>query len=151
MRLLLRRTLENVGKIGDVVNVSDGYGRNYLLPQGLAVAVTPDNKRLIELEKVEVAKHEAARKTAAEQLARSLEGLELQITVKAQDDGSLYGAVTPHQIVDALKAARGDLAVDTKMLKIAEPIRKLGDFKIDVKLHSEVLAGVGIKVLREVE
>ncbi|MBI3722833.1 50S ribosomal protein L9 [bacterium] len=151
MRLLLRRTLENVGKIGDVVNVSDGYGRNYLLPQGLAVAVTPDNKRLIEFEKVEVAKQEAAKKSAAETLARSIEGLELTIQVKAQDDGSLYGSVTPHQIVDALKAARGDFPVDTKMLKIADPIRKLGDFKIEVKLHSEVLAGIGIKVLREPE
>lgn len=151
MRLLLRRSVESVGKIGEIVNVSDGYGRNYLLPQGLGVAVTPANRRQIELEKVEVAKQEAERKSAMERLAHSMDGVEITIVAKAQDDDSLYGSVTPHQIVDTLKSAR-DIHVEVKQLKIPEPIKKIGEHSIEIKLHPEVPnPKVRVVVKRETE
>lgn len=151
MRLLLRRSVEHVGKIGEIVNVADGYGRNYLLPQGLAVAVTPSNRRQIEIEKVEVAKQDAERKTAMQRLAHSMDGVEITITVKAQDDETLYGSVTPHQIVDTLKKTR-DIHVDVKALKIAEPIKKVGEHMVEIKLHAEVQnPKVRVVVKRETE
>lgn len=151
MRLLLRRSVENVGKIGEIVNVADGYGRNYLLPQGLAVAVTPSNRKQIELEKVEVAKQEAERKTAMERLAHSMDGVEITILAKAQDDDSLYGSITPHQIVEQLKKTR-DIHVEVKQLKIAEPIKKIGEHAIEIKLHAEVgNPKVRVVVKRETE
>lgn len=150
MRLLLRRSVEHVGRIGEIVNVSDGFGRNYLLPQRLAVSVTPDNKRLIEFEKVEEAKREAARKESAETLGRTIDAIELEILAKAQDDGTLYGSITPHQIRDKVKQVK-DLVLDVKQLKIAEPIRKVGNHEVEVKLHSEVSATLRVRVIREGE
>lgn len=148
MKLLLRRTLEHVGNIGDIVDVSDGFGRNYLLAQRLAVPVTPDNRRLIEIEKIVEAKRDAERKAAAEQLARSIEGVDVEVVVKAQDDGTLYGSVTPKEIVERLKATR-EIAVEPKQLKIGEPMKKVGDYEVQVKLHPEVIATFKVHVTRE--
>jgi len=150
MKLLLRRNIESVGKIGEIVDVSDGYGRNYLLPQRLAVPVTPDNKRQIEVEKVEYAKQEAERKTASEKLARTIEGVDLEIHVKSQDDGSLYGSVSAKEIAERLRQVR-ELEIDWRSIKIHDPIKKLGDFEVDVKLHPEVLATLRVRVSREAE
>jgi large subunit ribosomal protein L9 len=151
MKLLLRRSVENVGKIGEIVDVKDGYGRNFLLPQRLAVAVTPANRRQIELEKVEVAKEEAERKSAMERLAHSMDGVEVTITAKAQDDDSLFGSVTAHQIADTLRSAR-DIHIEVKQLRIAEPIKKLGEHTVEIKLHSEVPnPKVRVVVKREAE
>jgi large subunit ribosomal protein L9 len=150
MKLLLRRNIETVGKIGEIVDVSDGYGRNYLLPQRLAVPVTPDNKRQIEVEKIEYAKHEAERKTAAEKLARTIEGVDLEILVKSQDDGSLYGSVSAKEIAERLRQVR-ELEIDWRWIKIHDPIKKLGDFEVEVKLHPEVIGTLRVRVTREVE
>src|SRR5271155_1826963 len=124
MKLLLRRNIESVGKIGEIVDVSDGYGRNYLLPERLAVPVTPDNKRQIEVEKVEYARQEGERKTSAERLSKSIEAIEVELFAKSQDDGSLYGSVSPKEIAERLRQAR-ELEVDHKMIKIHDPIRKV--------------------------
>ena len=148
MRLLLRRTVEHVGKIGDIVDVSDGYGRNYLMPQGLAVAVTADTKRMIELEKVKVAKIEAERKQKMETLARTLHGAEMELLEKAQDDDSLYGSVTGHAIAHTLNT-RLNLEIDPKMIKLDDPIKKLGVYDVEIKLHPEVSAKIRIYVNRE--
>lgn len=150
MKLLLRRNIENVGKIGEVVDVSDGYGRNYLMPQRLAVAVTPDNKRQIEIEKIEYAKHEAERKTAAERMTKSIEATEVEIIAKSQDDGSLYGSISPKEIAERLRQTR-ELEIEWKTIKIHDPIKRVGDFEVDVKLHPEVIATLKVKVTREPE
>lgn len=150
MRLLLRRTLENVGKIGEVVNVSDGFGRNYLLPQRLAVAVTPDNRRMIEGEKIIEAKREAERRDAAMKLAKQIDGVEVVITAKAQDDDTLFGAVTPKEIAERLRQTK-DLGIEWRQLKIAEPIRRLGDYEVEIKLHTDVMGHLKVKVVREQE
>ena len=150
MKLLLRRNVENVGKIGEIVDVSDGYGRNYLLPQRVAVPVTPDNKRQIEVEKIEYAKQEAERKTAAERMAKSIESIVAEIVAKSQDDGSLYGSISPKEIAERLRVTR-EMEIDWKSIKIHDPIRKVGDFEVDVKLHPEVIATLKVKVTREPE
>src|SRR5579883_405296 len=145
MKLLLRRNIENVGKIGEIVDVSSGYGRNYLMPQRLAVPVTPDNKRQIEIEKVEYAKQEAERKTSAEKLARHIESIDIEIVAKSQDDGTLYGSIHPKEIATTLKTSR-EIEVEHKQIKIHDPIRKLGDFEVEIKLHPEVLATLRVRV-----
>ncbi len=150
MKLLLRRNIENVGAIGEIVDVSDGYGRNYLMPERLAVPVTPDNKRQIEIEKVEYAKQEAERKTSAERMGKSIESIEVEILAKSQDDGSLYGSISPKEIAERLRLTR-EMEIDWKSIKIHDPIRKVGVFEVDVKLHPEVIATLKVKVSREVE
>jgi large subunit ribosomal protein L9 len=150
MKLLLRRNIENVGKIGEIVDVSSGYGRNYLMPQRLAVPVTPDNKRQIEIEKVEYAKQEAERKTSAEKLARHIESIDVEIVAKSQDDGTLYGSIHPKEIAGTLKTSR-EIEIEHKQIKIHDPIRKLGDFEVEVKLHPEVFATLRVRVTREAE
>jgi large subunit ribosomal protein L9 len=150
MKLLLRRNIENVGKIGEIVDVSSGYGRNYLMPQRLAVPVTPDNKRQIEVEKVEYAKQEAERKTAAERMQKSIESTEVEIIAKSQDDGSLYGSIHPKEIAERLRIMR-EMEIDHKTIKIHDPIRKVGNFEVEVKLHPEVIATLKVKVTRETE
>jgi large subunit ribosomal protein L9 len=148
MRLLLRRTVEHVGKIGDIVNVSDGYGRNYLMPQGLGVAVTADNRKMIEIEKVKVAKIEAEKKAKMETLARTLHGAEMELLEKAQDDDTLYGSVTGHSIAQTLNT-RLNLELDPKSVKLVDPIKKLGVYDVEIKLHAEVSAKIRIYVNRE--
>jgi large subunit ribosomal protein L9 len=150
MKLLLRRNIENVGRIGEIVDVSDGYGRNYLMPQRLAVPVTIENRREVELEKVEYAKHEAERKTAAERMQKSLQTTDVEILARSQDDGTLYGAIHPKEIAERLRQMR-EIEIDHKSIKIHDPIRKVGEFEVDVKLHPEVIATLKVKVTREVE
>ena len=150
MKLLLRRNIENVGKIGEIVDVSDGYGRNYLMPQRLAVPVTPDNRRQIEVEKVEYAKLEGERKTAAERMLKSIESTDVEIVAKSQDDGSLYGSIHPKEIAERLRQMR-EIEIDHKTIKIHDPIRKVGAFEVEVKLHPEVIATLKVKVTRETE
>jgi large subunit ribosomal protein L9 len=150
MKLLLRRNIENVGKIGEIVDVSDGYGRNYLMPERLAVPVTPDNKRQIEVEKVEYAQQEAERKTTAERMGKTIESTEVEILAKSQDDGSLYGSISPKEIAERLRVTR-EMEIDWKSIKIHDPIKKVGDFEVDVKLHPEVIVTLKVKVSREVE
>jgi large subunit ribosomal protein L9 len=120
------------------------------MPQRLAVAVTPDNKRQIEIEKIEYAKQEAERKTTAERMAKSIESIEVEIIAKSQDDGSLYGSIHPKEIVERLRLTR-ELELDHKSIKIHDPIRKVGSFEVEVKLHPEVIATLKVKVTRETE
>ena len=150
MRLLLRRSVDHVGKIGDVVNVSDGYGRNYLLPEGLAVAVTPDNLRQIEIEKVKVAKMDDERKQQLVGQAKTIDGAEIELLEKAQADDTLYGSVTPQMIAHVLKT-RTEIDIDAKSIKITDPIKKLGIYDIEIRLHPEVSARVRVYVNREPE
>src|SRR5262245_37506282 len=132
MKLLLRRNVEHVGRVGDLVTVSEGYGRNFLLPQGLAVHVTEDNKRVIEQEKVKVAKMEAEMKEKLSALARTLHGAEIEMLEKAQEDDTLYGSVTSHMIAHTLKT-RANIDLEPKTIKLHDAIKRLGVYEVERK------------------
>ena len=140
MKIILRADVENLGRLGDVVTVKAGYGRNYLLPQGLAMLVTPGNLKAFE------ARMDALR-AAADDLAGKLEGLVLPIVMRVGDNDKLYGSVTTAIIGDAL-AAQG-IEVDRRRILLDHPIRTLGDHPVRVRLHADVIASLTVKVVSE--
>jgi large subunit ribosomal protein L9 len=147
MKLILREDVENLGKGGDLVDVKPGYGRNYLLPRGLAVAANPKNVRELEHQK-KIAEAKAAKmKASAEAVAKRLAETPVALKRKVGEQEKLYGSVTAPDIVAAL-AARG-LQLDRRAIDLAEPIKALGDFEVPVKLHREVIGKAKVKVEAE--
>jgi len=147
MKLILREDVENLGKGGELVDVKPGYGRNYLLPRGLAVLANPKNVRELEHQK-KVAEAKAAKaKGAAEAFAKRLADTPIALRRKVGEQDKLYGSVTALDIVEAL-AARG-LQLDRRTIDLAEPIKTLGDFEVPVKLHREVVGKAKVKVEAE--
>ena len=148
MQVILLEKVVNLGGLGDVVKVKDGYARNYLLPQGKATRATPEN--LAEFEKKRATLEQAqsqAMMTAQEKGAR-LEGLMVQITQKAGVDGRLFGSVTTIDIVDALKAQ--GFEVERAMIRLPQgPLKTVGDHEVTVALHTDVLVHIKVSVLGE--
>ncbi len=132
MKLLLQENIKGLGEIGEIVDVSDGYGRNYLLPQRLAVPNTLFNRRLVEDNKVIEAQREIKRAALAEAVSKDLKNALLQINMKAKDDGGLYGAVTAGVVVDVIEKAKG-FRVEERWVQLAQPIKKIGDYDIMLK------------------
>ena len=130
MKIILRADVENLGRLGDVVTVKAGYGRNYLLPQGLAMLVTPGNLKAFELERKKLQ-----------------EGLVLPIVMRVGDNDKLYGSVTTAIIGDALTAQ--GIEVDRRRILLDHPIRTLGDHPVRVRLHADVVASLTVKVVSE--
>jgi large subunit ribosomal protein L9 len=147
MKLILREDVENLGKGGELVDVKPGYGRNFLLPRGLAVAANPRNVRELEHQK-KIAEAKAAKmKASAEAVAKRLAETPVTLKRKVGEQDKLYGSVTALDIVEAL-AARG-LQLDRRTIDLAEPIKTLGDFEVPVKLHREVVGKAKVKVEAE--
>jgi large subunit ribosomal protein L9 len=147
MKLILREDVPALGKAGDVVDVRRGYGRNYLVPQGKAVMATRANLRELEHER-NVALTAKAKKTAqARGIADKLNAQSLTIARKVGETEKLFGSVTALDIAEAL-AAQG-LAVDRHLIHLPEPIKSLGHFEVEVKLHGEVSAKVKVTVVPE--
>jgi large subunit ribosomal protein L9 len=148
MQVILLEKVVNLGGLGDVVKVKDGYARNYLLPQGKATRATPEN--LAEFEKKRATLEQAqsqAMMTAQEKGAR-LEGLMVQITQKAGVDGRLFGSVTTIDIVEALKAQ--GFEVERAMIRLPQgPLKTVGDHEVTVALHTDVLVHIKVSVLGE--
>ena len=147
MKLILRADVENLGVLGDIVEVKAGYGRNYLVPQGLAMVATPSNLKVFELERKKLdAKMEEVR-GAAQSLAEKLEAAEVSIEVRVGENDKLYGSVTATNIADAL--AELGLEVDRRRILLDAPIRVLGDYTVRVRLHAGVVAEVNVIVKAE--
>ena len=148
MQVILLEKVVNLGGLGDVVKVKDGYARNYLLPQGKATRATPEN--LAEFEKKRATLEQAqsqAMMTAQEKGAR-LEGLMVQITQKAGVDGRLFGSVTTIDIVEALKAQ--GFEVERAMIRLPQgPLKTVGDHEVTVALHTDVVVHIKVSVLGE--
>jgi large subunit ribosomal protein L9 len=147
MEVILRDHVENVGKRGEVVKVADGYARNYLLPRKLALVATPGNLKQIERERVKLDAKEAEEKTAAEAIAAQMADIQVVISRKVGDTEVLYGSVTSADIAEAL----GKLGYETDKRKIGlrEPIKKLGEAIVPLKLHREVIVQIPVKVVGE--
>jgi large subunit ribosomal protein L9 len=147
MKVILREDVENLGKGGELVEVRAGYGRNFLIPRGLAVLANAKNVRDLDHQK-KVAEAKAAKlKQSAEAVAKRLAETPVTLKRKVGEQDKLYGSVTAIDIAEAL-AARG-LQLDRRAIDLAEPIKTVGDHEVPVKLHREVIGKVKLKVEAE--
>ena len=149
MKLILTRTVENLGVAGDVVNVKPGYGRNYLLPQGLAYVASEANMKRIEAEQVRASERARRDYLEAKRQASHLDGMELTFTARAGEEGKLFGSITNVDIATRLAAAGLDFEVDRRRIQIEDPIKSVGDFNVPVRLHAEVEAVLVVHVVAE--
>jgi large subunit ribosomal protein L9 len=147
MEVILREHVDNLGRRGEVVKVADGYARNYLLPRKLALLVTEGNKKQIDRERVKFEAKELEEQKVAEAVAARLAGVELQIARKVGETEVLFGSVTSADIAEALAAKGFDL--DRRKFHLPEPIKKLGEYEVPLKLHREVTIQVKVKVVAE--
>ena len=147
MEIILRSHIENLGRRGDVVNVANGYARNYLLPRKLALQVTEANKRQVERERTVVEAIETEERNAAEGVARQMKGLECTIERRVGETGTLYGSVTVADIAEAFEG--GEFEIGKKQIRMRDPIKELGAFTVPVKLHHDVVAEVVVNVVAE--
>jgi len=147
MEVILRDHVDNLGRRGEVVKVADGYARNYLLPRKLALLATEGNKKQIERERAKFDAKEADERKVVEAQAARLANVEVVIARRVGDTEALYGSVTTSDIADALAAKGFD--VDRRKLVLADPIKKIGETDVPVKLHRDVTATVKVKVVPE--
>ncbi len=147
MKVILREDVPSLGKGGEVVEVKPGYGRNFLLPRGLAVAANPRNVREIEHQKQVASAKAAKAKASAEALAKRLADTPVSLKRKVGEQDKLYGSVTAMDIAEAL-GQRG-LPIDRRSIDLPEPIKTVGEFEVPVKLHREVAGKVKVKVEAE--
>jgi large subunit ribosomal protein L9 len=148
MQIILMEKVVNLGGLGDVVKVKDGYARNFLIPQGKAKRATDANRKIFEEKRAELERAQAEAIAAAQAQVEKLEGLMLQITRKTGVDGRLFGSVSTHDIADAL-AAQG-FKVEKSAIRLPEgPLKTIGDTPVQIALHTDVIATVTVSVLGE--
>jgi large subunit ribosomal protein L9 len=144
MKIILADDVRGLGHRGETVAVKPGYARNFLFPQGLAWEATPANARRLTEEKKKYDEKTLREKTVAQQVSEKIEGLRIAVTKKAGEGDVLYGSVTPSEIADAL-AAKG-IEVDRRRVELAEPIKRLGEHTVHVRLHKDVVATLVVDV-----
>jgi len=147
MKVILRQNFDSLGEIGQIVDVKDGYARNFLIPRKIAYAALKGNIQALEEEKKNLAKKEQHELIAAEKLAAEFEKVSVTIPVQVGEEDKIFGTVTNQMIADALKEKGYDL--DKRKIEIDEPIKSLGIYGINVKLHSKVNAKIKVWVVRE--
>ncbi len=148
MQVILMEKVANLGNLGDVVKVKDGFARNFLIPKGKAKRATEANLKAFEVKRAELEKAQAEQLAKAEAHAAKLEGLMLQITQKAGVDGRLFGSVTNYDIVESLKA-QGHEVERAQVRMPAGPLKQVGDTQIQVALHTDVIVTITVSVLGE--
>jgi large subunit ribosomal protein L9 len=147
MEVILREHVVNLGRRGDVVKVADGYARNYLLPQKLALTVNDTNRRQVERERKLADVRETEERQAAEALAARIGQIEVVVARRVGETEALYGSVTAADVAEGL-AAKG-LEIERRKLHLPEPIKQLGEFMVPVRLHRDVTANVKVVVVKE--
>jgi large subunit ribosomal protein L9 len=147
MQVILKQDVEKLGKIGDIVRVAPGYGRNYLIPKQFALEATPGNIKIAEMEKLAHARRDHREKESASILAADIVKQTVVIRRKAGEGGVLYGSVTALDIADFLITHKID--IDKRKIQLEEPIKTLGEYQVPIRLHREVT--VPIKVIVEAE
>lgn len=147
MKVILRKDHDKLGQVGSVVDVKEGYARNFLIPKGLAYAATGGSVRALEEEKKQAERRQTKEQKSAEHIAAELEKISLTLKMKVGEDEKLFGAVTSQMIADELKSKGFDL--DKRIVVLEEPIKALGIYTVDVKLHHAVIGKVKVWVVRE--
>ena len=146
VELILLEDVEDLGKAGQKVNVAPGYARNFLVPKGLAEKVTPGALRQIEARKERILAQRKEELAVAEALAEKIASTEITIPMQAGEDEKLFGSVTATIIAEALQ--KEGIKIEARKVKLAEPIKELGVFNVDIKLHTDVIATAKVWVVR---
>jgi large subunit ribosomal protein L9 len=147
MEVLLSEDVDNLGHRGQIVRVRAGYGRNYLLPQGLAMEATAGNKRMIEEQKRILSKREQRERTSAEQQGGKLNGVELVYQRKVGEHGILYGSVTAMDIAESLRELGYE--IERRRISLKEPIKTVGEYDVVIKLHRDITPAIKVIVRKE--
>ncbi|MFZ8913505.1 MAG: 50S ribosomal protein L9 [Gammaproteobacteria bacterium] len=148
MDVILLERVRNLGNLGDEVSVKNGYGRNFLIPQGKAVRATAANREVFESRRAELEAQAAAQLKAAQDRAAGLAELAVTIAARASDEGKLFGSVGSREIADAVTEAGQEVSKDEVLLPVG-PLRSIGEFTVDLQLHSDVTASVTVNVIPE--
>ena len=146
MDVILLERVRNLGNLGDEVSVKNGYGRNFLIPQGKAVRATAANREVFESRRAELEAQAAAQLKAAQDRAAGLAELAVTIAARASDEGKLFGSVGSREIADAVTEAGQEVSKDEVLLPVG-PLRSIGEFTVDFQLHSDVTASVTVNVI----
>jgi large subunit ribosomal protein L9 len=149
MEVILLQDVDKLGTRGQMVNVADGYGRNYLLPKKLAVRATSQNRKWVEQQRVRFLKLTAREKAEAEELAKLLADVSLVFARKAGEQAQLFGSVTAMDVAEGL-AAQG-FKIDRRKIPLDPPLKLLGEYDVPIRLHRDVTATIKVKVEAEVE
>ena len=148
MRVVLRDDVENIGRKGDLIEVTDGFARNYLVPRGLAMKATKGVVQQAEAMRRNREARDARDREAAQALADQLSGQRIQLRARAGEGGRLFGSVTSADVVDAVRAQTG-VELDRRKTQLAEPLKELGAVEVPVKLHSDVEVTLTVDVVPE--
>ena len=147
MQIILRQDFEKLGKVGDIVEVKDGYARNFLIPRKIAYLATDGNKQALEAEKQQQSDRAKKELTRSQKVVAELEKVSITLKVKVGEDEKIFGSVTSQMIAEAL--AEKGITVDKRSIELEEPIKALGIYTINVKIHPEVTGKVKVWVVRE--
>src|SRR6266849_10097388 len=147
MDVILREDIDKLGARGQVVNVTPGYARNFLLPKRLAVPATDSNKKIVEQERQAHLRKEAKQKDEAADLGKMLNGVSVTISQKVGENDQLFGSVTSKDVAEALE--KKNYTIDRRKIQLDEPIKQLGEHKISVRLHRDVNTEITVQVVKE--
>jgi large subunit ribosomal protein L9 len=148
MQVILMEKVINLGALGDVVRVKDGYARNFLIPEGKAKRATPENLAAFEVRRGDLEKTQADALAKAQEAGAKVDGLTVQVSRKTGVDGRLFGSVTTHDIVEALEAQ--GFAVERSAIRLPQgPLKQVGDYPLAIALHSDVVVHITVSVLGE--
>ncbi len=147
MEVILRQAIDAIGKPGDIVDVSSGYARNYLIPRGLAYLATPGNRKRIAQEKARLESAENERVRAAQALAARLEGVSLTFSARVGEEEKLFGSVTAADIAHQLQEQ--GFEIEKRQIDLHEPIKSLGVYRVPIRLHAEVKPEIRVWVIKQ--
>ena len=147
MKVVLKDDVKNLGKMGQILDVADGYARNYLVPRGLASEANTKNIKALEHEKRIIEGKAKKVKNSAQELLNKISAMTFTIRAKAGDEGKLFGSVTTMDIAELLH--KEGLEIDKKKISLDEPIKRLGSYSVNVKLHPEISTQLNIQVIQE--
>ena len=147
MKVILKEDIPKLGRMGQTVDVARGYGRNYLLPQGKAIVATSKNLKALEHERMLIQRKADLARKEAEGLAGKIKGMTLTLTRKVVEEDKLYGSVSVSDIAQALEEA--GVEIERKLIKLDEPIKSLGEFKVAIRAHHDVTAELTVQIVKE--
>jgi len=145
MEVILRRDMDELGLEGDIVDVAKGYARNYLLPKGIALEASQQNKKALELQSKKIEVRRLKAKDEALELKQEIEGMEITLSLKAGEEGKLYGSVTTMDIASQLE--KQGLVVDRRKIILEKPIKTLGEIEVPIRIYPEVTGSVKVVVV----
>lgn len=150
MDVILKKDVKNLGSKGDVVKVAEGYGRNYLIPRGLAIEATDKNMAELKMKKKQQKKREERELQEAQNIARKIDDKRLVLKVKAGEKGRLFGSITTKDIAEKIQSNYG-VELDKRKIELAQPIRTLGNYRVEIKIHPGVIAALNVVVEKQDE